>query len=406
MRTPGRHALAFIFITVLIDIIGFGIVIPVLPDLIVELTGDSLAQAAAHGGWLLFIYAVMQFFAAPLIGNLSDRFGRRPVLLAALAALSLDYLLMGFAPVLAWLFVGRIIAGITGATYTTANAYIADVTPPERRAQSFGLIGAAFGLGFIIGPVIGGLLGELGTRVPFFAAAGLALFNMLYGFIVLPETLSKENRRPFTLARATPAGALVQIRRYPVVLGLIGVVICYQLAHDANPAAWTYYTKLKFSWDRADVGLSLGFVGLMIAIVQGVLIRAAIPRLGELRAVYLGLACGAAGFVGFSFVTKGWMLFALIVPWALIGLAMPAMRSVMSRQVPADAQGELQGALTSVVSLTMIGAPVLMTQLFRYFASESAPVYFPGAPFFAAGMILLAAIGLFALAARRVRTPV
>jgi DHA1 family tetracycline resistance protein-like MFS transporter len=264
-----KRATIFILITILLDTIGFGIIAPVMPELIMELTGEGIGQAARYGGWLLFIYAVMQLFFAPILGNLSDRFGRRPVLLCSLTAFGLDYILMGMAPTLTWLFVGRALAGVFGATHATANAYVADITAPDQRAKSFGLIGATWGIGFMIGPVVGGLLGEYGPRVPFFAAAGLALLNVVYGSIVLTESLSEENRRPFAWKRANPIGAIHQMRRYPVVIGLFFAVVFYQIAHDANPSTWSFYTMLKFGWSERDIGLSMGAVGLMMAIVQG-----------------------------------------------------------------------------------------------------------------------------------------
>ncbi len=398
MSEPGssRRALTFIFITVLIDMIGFGIIIPVMPELIMELTGEGLSRAALYGGWLLFLYALMQFFFAPIIGNLSDRFGRRPVLIFSLIAFGFDYLLMGLAPTIAWLFVGRFVAGIAGATHSTANAYIADVSPPEQRAQNFGLIGAAFGLGFILGPVIGGLLGEYGPRVPFFAASALALCNAAYGLLILPETLPAAERRPFDPRRANPVGALAQMRRYPVIVGLFGAFVLYMIAHDANPATWSYYTMLKFGWTEREVGYSLGFVGLGVALVQGFLIRAALPRIGELRAVYFGFALMSLAFVGFAYATAGWMMYAFIVPFSVGGLATPALRGIMSNRVPANAQGELQGAIASVMSLTAIVAPLFMAQLFGYFTSDAAPLYFPGAPFLTAGVLLAGSIAVFA----------
>lgn len=391
-----RHALAFVFITVLVDMIGFGIVIPVVPELIVELTGEGLGRAAVYGGWLLFVYAFMQFFCAPLIGNLSDRFGRRPVLLLSLTAFGLDYLLMGLAPTLLWLFVGRFLAGAVGGSYATANAFIADVSAPENRAKNFGLVGAAFGLGFIIGPVIGGLLGTYGARVPFFAAAALAGLNVLYGLVVLPETLPREQRRPFSLGRANPLGALREMRRYPVVFGLFGAVFLYQIAHDAHPSVWTYYTMLKFDWSVREVGYSLGFVGLMITLVQGGLIRLVIPRIGEARAVYAGYLLLSLGFLGFAFAPTGALALACVVPWALGEIATPALRGIMANQVPDNAQGELMGAITSVRSVTAILAPLLLTRLFGYFTSDAAPVYFPGVAYCVAGVLVLGALGVFA----------
>jgi DHA1 family tetracycline resistance protein-like MFS transporter len=384
-----RKALSFIFVTVLLDVAGFGIVIPVTPELIMELTGTDMSGAARYGGWLLFVYALMQFVFAPIMGNLSDAYGRRPVLLIAMATFSLDYILMGLAPTIFWLFVGRIFAGISGATHSPANAFIADVSAPEDRAKNFGLLGAAFGLGFIVGPVLGGFLGEFGPRVPFFAAAGLAFANATWGFFFLPESLPREGRRPFRMRRANPLGALGQMRRYPVVIGLFAAMVLFQLAHDANPAVWTYYTMFKFDWTERDVGLSLGAVGFMIAIVQGMLIRSILPWLGERRTVYAGLTLIAIGFLGFAVATETWMMYAFMVPFALGGVATPALRGIMANQVPPDSQGELQGAITSLISLTAIAAPLIMTNLFFVFSAEDAGFKFPGAPFLAAGVLAL-----------------
>lgn len=379
----------FILIAVLIDTIGFGIIAPVTPELIMELTGETLSEAALYGGWLMFLYAITQFFAAPILGNLSDRFGRRPVLITSLLALGLDYLLMALAPDLTWLFVGRAIAGIAGATFATANAYIADVSDATERAQNFGLLGSAWGLGFILGPMIGGVLGEYGSRVPFFAASALACANVLYGFFVLPESLPQASRRPFRLERANPIGALSQMRRYPGVLLLFGALVLYQIAHDANPSVWTYYTMLKFDWTERDVGFSMGVVGISITIVQGLLIRVVIPKIGDRGTVLLGLLIMAVGYLGFSLATQGWMMLVFIIPFALGGLAMPALRSILSNRVDDDAQGELQGAMSSLMSLTAIIAPVFLTQLFGYFTSAQAPIYFPGAPFLMAAMLTI-----------------
>ena len=394
-RADGK-SLVFILITILIDTIGFGIIIPVLPELIMELTGEGLGAAAIYGGWLLFCYALMQFFFAPVLGNLSDRFGRRPVLLCSLTVFGLDYVLMGMAPTIAWLFVGRLIAGIAGATHATANAYAADVSAPEERAKNFGRIGAAWGLGFILGPVFGGLLGELGPRVPFFAAAGLALLNVLYGFLVLPESLPAERRRPFRISRANPLGALRQMRAYPFIVGMLLVLVLLQLAHDANPATWTYYTMLKFGWSEREVGYSLGAVGLLLVAVQGGLVQIVIDRIGERRTVALGFTMTATGYAGFAFSTEGWMMYGFLVPFALGGVGMPALRGMMANQVPENAQGELQGALASVVSLTAIVAPLFMTQLFGYFTAREDSLYFPGAPFLAAAVLVAGSILWFA----------
>jgi len=395
-----QRALAFIFVTVLIDMIGFGIIIPVMPALIVELTGETLGNAAIWGGRLLVVYAAMQFFFAPIVGNLSDRFGRRPVLIASLVVFGIDYGIMGFAPTLAWLFLGRLLAGIAGASHTSANAYIADVSAPKDRSKNFGLIGAAFGLGFVLGPVIGGLLGEYGSRIPFYAAGALALANATYGFFVLPETLAADQRRPFSLRRANPIGALSEMRRYPIVISLFTVLFLYQIAHDANPSTWSYYTTEKFGWSSREIGFSLGVVGLLFALVQGLLIRAVIPRIGETRAVTAGFVAMAIGFAGFAFSTEGWMLYLFLVPFSLAGLANPAMRGILSNQVPPNAQGELSGAIASVVSITAIVAPWLMTELFGTFAAKDAPIYFPGAPFLTASVLMILALAWFGWMAR------
>lgn len=396
-----HHAISFILITILIDTIGFGMIAPVMPELITELTGEGFAEAARYGGQLMFLFAAVQFVAAPILGNLGDRFGRRPILLISLAALGFDYVLIALAPTLLWLFLGRFISAIASATFATANAWVADVSVPKDRAKHFGFLSAAWGLGFMIGPVLGGLLGELGARVPFWAAAGLSLMNVLYGFFVLPESLPMDSRRPFQMRRANPIGALLQIRRYPVVLGLLVVLIPYQFAHDANPAVWGYYTMHKFGWSVSDVGWSLFLVGATIMFVNAVLVGPAISRLGEKGAVYLGFAAMSIGFFVFAFATESWMMFAGIFPFALIGVAQPALRGMMANRVPPDAQGELQGATSSLMSLTMIVSPLLMTELFRGFSHEEAAIQFSGAPFLAAALLALVAMLIFSLAARR-----
>lgn len=396
MSVKRDAAIGFIFITLLIDITGFGIIIPVLPKLITQLTGGSLSDASRYGGWLMFAFSIMQFLCSPLLGNLSDRFGRRPVLLFSLLGFGLDYLFLAFAPSLGWLFVGRILAGVTGASITTATAYIADVSTPEKRAQNFGLVGVAFGVGFIIGPVLGGLLGQFGTRIPFLAAAGLTFINCLYGYFILPESLSPENRRAFNWSRANPVGSLKQIKRYPVISGLVGSLIFIYIAAHATQSTWVYYTMEKFHWNEAWVGYSLGFVGLMVAIVQGGLIRVITPKLGYKRSVYFGLLLYAIGFLLFAFASKSWMMFVFLIPYCLGGIAGPALQAIISGQVPDNEQGELQGALTSFISLTSIIGPLLMTYLFAFFTGNNAPFYFPGAPF-AMGALLTVVSLLFSM---------
>jgi DHA1 family tetracycline resistance protein-like MFS transporter len=392
MAGTRKAALGFIFVTLLLDVIGFGIIIPVLPKLIKDMIGGTLSQASIYQGWLMFAYAIMQFIFSSVLGNLSDRFGRRPVLLIALFGFGVDYLVLAFAPNIAWLFVGRILAGITGASFTTATAYIADISTEENRAQNFGMIGAAFGLGFIIGPALGGVLGQYGERIPFFAAAGLALLNGLYGLFVLPESLKPENRRAFDWKRSNPISSLRNLGRYPIILGLVGSYVCINIAGFAAQSTWTYFTMEKFHWNLAWVGYSLAFVGFMVALVQGGLIRFINPKLGQKRSVYLGLLLYALGFVLFAFASRGWMMFVFLVPYCLGGIAGPALQGIMSGQVPANEQGELQGALTSLISLTSIIGPLLMTNLFSYFTDVKSPVYFPGAPFLMGAVLTICSV--------------
>ena len=394
MRGPSKHALAFIFLTVLIDTIGFGIIMPVMPQLIVELTGETVAEATLLAGWLLTTYAVLQFACGPIMGNLGDRFGRRPVLLASLAAFAVDYLMMGFAPSIGWLFLGRAIAGVAGAVYSPAYAYMADVSPPEKRAQSFGLLGAAFGVGFIIGPAVGGLLGELGPRAPFFAASALAALNFIYGFLVLPESLPKENRRRFDWTRANPLGAIVSLRRYPAVVGIAGAVFLWQLSHQVYPSTWAFFAKIRFDWTEAAIGGSLAFVGVLMAFTQGYLTGKIVPRIGEYRAVIVGVVSGALSMVMLAFAMQSWMAYAAFVVGTLQGLAYPSMNAIMSKQIPPDQQGELQGAVASMMSLTTIIGPLLMTQILGRFSGAGAPIYFPGAAFALAAALAICALAL------------
>jgi DHA1 family tetracycline resistance protein-like MFS transporter len=388
-KTKKQAALGFIFITLLIDVTGLGIIIPVLPKLIETLIHGDLSQASRYAGLLTLAYAVMQFLFAPVLGNLSDKYGRRPVLLGSLLGFGIDYIFMAFAPSIGWLFLGRAIAGITGASFTTASAYIADVSTPEKRAQNFGMIGVAFGIGFIVGPVIGGILGKYNTHLPFLAAAALALLNALYGYFVLPESLDKAHRRPFELKRANPLGSLLQLNKYPAVLGLAASLFLIYFAAQSVQSVWTFYTMSKFHWNEAWVGYSLGFVGLTVALVQGGLIRIAIPKLGNHRSIWIGLLFYAAGLILFAFATKGWMMFAFMIPYALGGIAGPALQGTITEQVPANEQGELQGALTSLASLSSIFGPWLMTYLFYTFTKPGAPVILPGAPFILGSILML-----------------
>jgi len=389
MRT-GKAAMGFIFVTLLIDTIGWGLIIPVMPNLISTMKHIPVNEASTDGGWLLFVYAFMQFICAPILGNLSDQYGRRPVLLFSLFGFGVDYLFLGFAPTFGWLFVGRVVAGITGASFTTAAAYIADISTAENRAKNFGLIGAAFGLGFIIGPAIGGLLSGFGIRAPFYAAAILTLLNWLYGYFVLPESLSLDHRRRFEWKRANPLGSLMHLKEYPAIGGLIFSLVLIYLAAHAVQSNWSYFTIYRFNWTPKMVGISLAVVGLLIAVVQAGLIRIITPKIGTERSIYLGLSLYSIGLFLFAFATQSWMMFAFLIPYCLGGIAGPALQSTISGHVPPNAQGELQGALTSLMSVTSIVGPLMMTNLFAYFTSEKAPLHFPGASFLLGGILMLA----------------
>jgi DHA1 family tetracycline resistance protein-like MFS transporter len=386
-----QAALSFIFITILIDVIGFGIIIPVMPTLIETLIHGTVSQASLYAGLMLLAYSAMQFLFSPVIGNLSDKYGRRPILLTSLLGFGVDYLFLAFAPSIGWLFVGRVIAGITGASFTTASAYIADVSPPEKRAQNFGLIGVAFGIGFIIGPLIGGVLGEWNIRYPFFAAAGLALLNAAYGFFILPESLSMDHRRPFEWRRANPVGSLLQLKKYPSIIGLAVSLFLIYFAAQSVQSVWTFYTMLKFNWSKFLEGCSLAFIGTMIAMVQGGLIRITLPKFGIERSIWMGLLLYSLGLILFAFATESWMMFLFMVPYALGGIAGPALQGLMSNQVPANEQGELQGGLTSLMSLSSVFGPWTMTTLFYYFTNFKDKRYLPGAPFILGALLMLIA---------------
>ena len=382
-------AIGFIFITMLIDITGWGIIIPVIPKLIKELIHGDISQAAKYGGWLTFAYAITQFMCAPLIGNLSDKFGRRPIILISLFAFSMDYLLLAFAPTITWLFIGRIIAGLTGASITTASAYIADVSTPENRAKNFGMIGAAFGLGFIIGPVIGGSLGHYGSRVPFYAAAILCGLNFLYGYFILPESLAPENRRNFNIKRANPIGAFINLRKHPSLYGLLISLFLVYVASHAIQGNWSYFTMYQFHWDERMVGISLGVIGLLVGLVQGVLIRWINPKLGNEKSIYIGLLLYTLGLFLFATATQSWMVFVFLIPYCLGGIAGPAMQSVISSKVDPSEQGEIQGTLSSLMSASTIIGPPMMSSLFYYFTQKDAPFQFAGAPFVLGGILML-----------------
>ena len=401
-----RSALIFLLITVMIDSIGIGVIVPVLPTLVSELGHTDLAGAAVYGGWLTAVFAIAQFFAMPLLGNLSDRFGRRPVLLASLLSFGVDYLVTGLAPTIGWLFATRVLAGIFGATQSTASAYIADVSDVKNRARYFGYVGAAFGVGFIFGPMLGGILGAYGARVPFFVAAALALGNVVYGYFVLPESLKLTSRRRFSLKRANPFGAFIQMRRYTFLLGLLAALLFVNLAIMTLPATWPFFTMLKFKWSESQVGYSLAAFGFLSIVVQGGLLSLVSRRVGDKWTAYIGLAFGVVGFVGFAFADQAWLLLAFIIPTSLGFLAGPSLVSIMSNEVPADSQGELQGAIASLFSLASVLAPIVMTQLFSYFSGPSAPFHFPGAPYLAAAVLsVLGLIGIVRVLETAARKP-
>lgn len=388
-KSKKQAAVGFIFITMLIDIIGWGIIIPVIPSLIKELIHGDISEAAKYGGWLTFSYAITQFIFAPIVGNLSDKFGRRPILLISLFVFSLDYMLLAFAPTITWLFVGRILAGITGASITTASAYIADISTSENRAKNFGLIGAAFGLGFIIGPVIGGLLGQYGARVPFYAAAILCMLNFLYGYFILPESLDKENRRNFEWKRANPIGAFLHLKKYPNLIGLIIAIFILYVGSHAVQSNWSFYTMYRFNWDERMVGISLGIIGLLVGLVQGVLIRWINPKIGNVKSIYLGLMLYTIGMFLFAFATESWMIFLFLIPYCLGGIAGPALQAVVSENVKPSEQGEIQGTLASLMSASAIIGPPMMASIFYFFTHDEAPFKFPGAPFVLGGVLML-----------------
>jgi len=395
MANTKKAAVGFIFITILIDIIGFGIIIPVLPQLLQQLMHvtdrTDISAISKPAIFLTLIYGLMQFIFAPILGSLSDRYGRRPVLLFSLLGFGLDYIFLAFAPTIGWLFLGRMISGITGASITTATAYMADISNEKNRAQNFGMIGAAFGLGFIIGPMLGGLLGELGTRIPFLVAAGLALVNALYGYFVLPESLDMEHRRSFDFKRANPIASLLKFKKYPALLGLIFSLLLIYLAAHAVQSNWSFTNINKFGWTPKMIGISLAVVGVLISLVQGLLIRVVNPILGNEKSVYIGISLYALGLTLFAFATQGWMMFLFLVPYCFGGISGPALQAIISNHVPKNEQGELQGSLTGLQSLTTIIGPPMMIGLTAYFSIKNDPnhIYFPGAAFLLGAFFML-----------------
>ncbi|HET9473216.1 MAG TPA: TCR/Tet family MFS transporter [Steroidobacteraceae bacterium] len=401
--TTSRAALVFVLLSVFIDSLGFGIIIPSMAPVIMELTHQPESIAVGWNGYLMAVYALLQFFMAPIFGNLSDRVGRRPVLLWSLAAFGLDFLLTGLATSMTWLFVGRAVAGIFGASYAAAGGYIGDISNEENRARNFGFIGAAWGSGFTLGPVIGGFVADhLDPRAPFFVAAGLALANVTFGYFVLPESLPPERRRKFEWARANPFGAFKSLAHLPMVAGLLFAVFLYQVAHDSLPAVWMFYTQQQYGWTSSEVGMSLTFVGIMTVLVMGGLTGVVVPRIGERRAIMFGFLLMTFGFLGYAFATEAWMLYVAIAVGSLGGIANPSVQAVMSRQAGPSAQGELQGAVASLNGIAAVISPIFMTQLFSYYSQPTAPLIFPGAPYLVSGVLVFFCVLICARAVRPV----
>jgi DHA1 family tetracycline resistance protein-like MFS transporter len=402
---PGRANLALLFIlaTVTLDAIGIGLIFPVMPDLMESVTHGTLSQAAMWGGVLATSYALMQFLFGPIMGNLSDHFGRRPVLLVSLVVMTLDYLAMAVAPSVMLLLITRIVAGIASATYSTANAYIADISEPDQRAKNFGYIGAAFGIGFIAGPMIGGLTAGIDPRAPFWIAAGLAAANVLFGVLVLPESLSSANRRAFTLARANPLASFAAIRRLPGLRLLLWVSFLYAVTFNVWSAVWSYYAKAAFGWNAQWNGLALAGFGVFMVIVQAFMVAPMIRRFGERGTAVTGMVLEVISYLFYGFATSGfWAL--VFTPMASVGgITGPALQAMMSRATPEDQQGELQGINASVVSLASMLAPLVMTWIFSYFTSDSAPIYLPGAPFLLSATIMVGVVIVFVAGSRALR---
>ncbi len=396
-----NRAVIFILITVFLDMVGFGIIIPVLPALIGQVGHVSLGEAAVIGGWMAAGYSLAQFLSGPFLGNLSDRYGRRPLLLLAIAGLGIDFLLHALAPTLGWLFVGRILAGFCGASWVIANALIADITAPEDRGRAFGLMGAAFGLGFVIGPAVGGLLGTFGPRVPFYVAAAVSGLNLIYGWFVLPETLLPENRRRFDLARANPFGAFKVFRSYPGVLPLCAVMAMFFFFSSVYPAIWPFWGKANFGWSEAMVGLTLAVFGVVMAVFQGLLTGPAVKLWGEFRVAVIGLLCAAIAATGYGFVGSLAVVVVLMVVHGPEGFVHPMLTAILSSRVPENAQGELQGGISAITNLAMLAGTVFFAQVFGWFMREGAANPSPDMVFFVAGGGLIVTLFAMIWATRR-----
>ncbi len=392
--TSQKPALGFIFVTLFLDILGIGLIVPVLPDLVKSFRGNNVADAASMVGWLTSVFALMQFVCAPILGSLSDQFGRRPVILISLLGTGLDYILLAVAPNLGWFFVGRLVNGATSANITAAGAYIADISPPEKRAANFGIIGAAFGLGFIAGPLIGSQLGAYSLRLPFEAAAGLALLNWIYGFFVLPESLAPSNRRKFSWRRANPVGSFGALRRFPVIVGLAQSFFLINLAQSSLQSIWVLYTGYRYHWSERQVGLSLAVIGLMAAIVQGGLARRIIPALGERRAIVFGLLVSVFNMTGYALASSGWMIYCILIVGSIGWIATPSLQGLISKAAPPDEQGAVQGAMMSLNSVAAVVAPIVGTMVFAYSIQEGTSHHFPGAVFLVNAVLMLVAMSL------------
>lgn len=392
--SPRKPAVSFIFVTVMLSVVGFGLLIPVLPKLVVQLQGEGIASGSYTYGWIISIFALMQFVGSPILGSLSDRYGRRRIILIATAGSAADYVIMALAPNLIWFFIARTIAGFTAGVLSTANAYIADVTPPEKRAQAFGVIGAAFGLGFAIGPVVGGFLGSIDLRLPFWFAAGCSALNWLWGVFVLPESLKPENRRDFSWKRANPIGALQALKRFPSVLGLAECYFILMLAQTMLFSTWALYTDYRYQWGPKGIGFSLAFVGIASGLVQAVLIKRIVPRLGDTRAVIIGLCLSITAYVGYGLATEGWMIYAIICVGSFAGISGPALQSYITKHVPPNEQGAVQGVYSGLASLAGIPGPFIATHSFGWAIATGNRFHLPGIAFFEGALFTMIALML------------